>query len=53
VDKPRAFRKAGQFYEIVRAASYQPYGELFGRKPRDGFTNLYQGAEQDVTKAAA
>jgi hypothetical protein len=37
----------------VRAASYPPFGELFGRKPRDGFVNQYQEAEQDVTKAAA
>ena len=45
--------KPEKFYEIVRAASYPAFGELFGRKPRDGFTNLYQEAEQDVTKAAA
>jgi len=45
--------KPDKFYEIVRAASYPPFGELFGRKPRDGFVNLYQEAEQDVTKAAA
>jgi N6-adenosine-specific RNA methylase IME4 len=45
--------KPDRFYEIVRAASYPPFGEVFGRKPRDGFTNLYQEATQDVTKAAA
>lgn len=45
--------KPDKFYEIVRAASYPPYGELFGRKPRDGFVNLHQEAAQDVTKAAA
>ncbi len=45
--------KPGRLYEIVRAASYPPFGELFGRKPRDGFTNLYQEAAQDITKAAA
>jgi hypothetical protein len=33
--------------------SYPPFGELFGRKPRDGFTNLYQETEQGITKAAA
>jgi N6-adenosine-specific RNA methylase IME4 len=45
--------KPDEFYEIVRAASYGPFGELFGRKPRDGFTNLYQETEQGITKAAA
>jgi len=45
--------KPDKFYEIVRAASYPPFGELFGRKPRDGFTNLYQEAAQDIMKAAA
>jgi N6-adenosine-specific RNA methylase IME4 len=45
--------KPDKFYEIVRAASYPPFGELFGRKPRDGFTNLYQETEQGITKAAA
>ena len=33
--------KPDRFYEIVRAASYPPYGEAFQRKPRDGFVNLY------------
>jgi N6-adenosine-specific RNA methylase IME4 len=45
--------KPDRFYQIVRSASYPPFGELFGRKPRDGFTNLYQEAAQDITKAAA
>jgi len=45
--------KPDEFYEIVRAASFPPFGELFGRKPRDGFTNLYQETEQGITKAAA
>jgi N6-adenosine-specific RNA methylase IME4 len=45
--------KPDKFYEIVRAASYGPYGEVFGRKPRDGFINLYQEAAKAVTKAAA
>jgi N6-adenosine-specific RNA methylase IME4 len=39
--------KPDKFYEIVQAASYPPYGEAFLRKPRDGFTNLYQEAAQD------
>jgi N6-adenosine-specific RNA methylase IME4 len=45
--------KPNRFYEIVRAASYPPFGELFGRKPRVGFTNLYQEAAKDIIKAAA
>ena len=45
--------KPDRFYQIVRTASYPPFGELFGRKPRDGFVNLYQEAEQGMTKAAA
>jgi N6-adenosine-specific RNA methylase IME4 len=45
--------KPDKFYEIVRSASFPPFGEVFGRKTRDGFTNLYQEAAQDVTKAAA
>jgi hypothetical protein len=34
--------KPEKFCEIVRAASYLPFGEVFQRKPRDGFLNLYQ-----------
>jgi N6-adenosine-specific RNA methylase IME4 len=45
--------KPDKFYEIVRAASYPPFGEVFGRKPREGFVNLYQEAAKDVVKAAA
>ncbi len=45
--------KPDEFYEIVRAASYLPFGEVFGRKPREGFVNLYQEAVKDVSKAAA
>ena len=44
--------KPDKFYEIVRAASYPPFGEVFGRKPRDGFTNIYQEALRDVKAAA-
>jgi hypothetical protein len=40
-------------YEIVRTASYVPYAEVFGRKPREGFANLYQEAAKVVAKAAA
>jgi N6-adenosine-specific RNA methylase IME4 len=34
--------KPEKLYEIVRDASYPPYGELFQRKQRADFTNLYQ-----------
>jgi N6-adenosine-specific RNA methylase IME4 len=33
--------KPEKFYEIVRAASYPPYGEAFQRKARPDFVNLY------------
>jgi N6-adenosine-specific RNA methylase IME4 len=33
--------KPEQFYEIVRAASYPPYGEAFQRKARPDFQNLF------------
>jgi N6-adenosine-specific RNA methylase IME4 len=35
-EKPEAF------YDIVRAASYPPYGEAFQRKARPDFANLYR-----------
>ena len=41
--------KPEKFYEIVRAASYPPYGEAFQRTARPDFVNLY--AEQ-VPEAA-
>jgi N6-adenosine-specific RNA methylase IME4 len=34
--------KPEKFYEIVRAASYPPYGEAFQRKARPDFVNLYE-----------
>ena len=34
-EKPEAF------YDIVRRASYEPFGEAFQRQPREGFKNLY------------
>ncbi len=36
-EKPEAF------YEIVRRASYPPYGEAFQRLARPGFVNLFEG----------
>jgi hypothetical protein len=38
--------KPEQFYEIVRAASYPPYGEAFQRKERPDFVNLYVPADE-------
>jgi len=43
--------KPEKFYDIVRAASYGPYGEVFQRKPRPDFTNLY--VEKDEARRAA
>lgn len=42
--------KPEKFYEIVRAASYPPYGEAFQRKARPEFVNLF---EQQVAREAA
>jgi N6-adenosine-specific RNA methylase IME4 len=33
--------KPEEFYEIVRRASYEPYGECFQRQPRPDFTNVF------------
>jgi hypothetical protein len=35
-------KKPEKFYEIVRAASYPPYGEAFQRKDRSDFVNLFR-----------
>ena len=37
----RHSEKPEKLYEIVRAASYPPYGEAFQRKPRPDFINLF------------
>jgi N6-adenosine-specific RNA methylase IME4 len=37
--------KPERFYEIVRAASYEPFGEAFQRQDRADFANLFQVAE--------
>lgn len=37
--------KPERFYEIVRQASYEPYGEAFQREARPGFANLFALAE--------
>lgn len=38
--------KPETFYEIVRRASYPPYGEAFQRKNRPDFRNLFAEAEE-------
>jgi N6-adenosine-specific RNA methylase IME4 len=38
--------KPERFYEIVRAASYPPYGEGNQREPREDFTNLFCSATE-------
>jgi N6-adenosine-specific RNA methylase IME4 len=40
------------FYDIVRAASYPPYGEGNQREPRADFTNLFEEREHDTDEAA-
>jgi N6-adenosine-specific RNA methylase IME4 len=46
--------KPERFYEIVRAASYPPYGEAFQRKQRPDFTSLYvTGDEAPAAEQAA
>jgi N6-adenosine-specific RNA methylase IME4 len=42
--------KPEKFYEIVRAASYPPYGEAFQRTARPDFVNLFV---QQITSEAA
>lgn len=43
--------KPEKFYEIVRAASYPPYGEGNQREPRPDFTNLFEEADAAATAA--
>ncbi len=44
--------KPDEFYRLVELCSYPPFGELFQRKPREGFVSLF--AESAVaTKTAA
>jgi N6-adenosine-specific RNA methylase IME4 len=45
--------KPEKFYDIVRAASYPPYGEINQRKARADFTNLFVEAEQQYAEEAA
>jgi len=34
--------KPDKFFDIVERMSYPPYGEVFQRKAREGFTNIYK-----------
>jgi N6-adenosine-specific RNA methylase IME4 len=45
--------KPERFYEIVRAASYPPYGEGNQREPRPDFTNLFVSSDADAATEAA
>lgn len=42
----RHSEKPEKFYEIVRKASYPPYGEIFQRKERPDFTNVFTKLER-------
>jgi hypothetical protein len=44
--------KRERFYEIVRAASYPPFGEANQRTPRPDFVNLFREVE-DIAAVAA
>jgi N6-adenosine-specific RNA methylase IME4 len=43
--------KPEKFYEIVRAASYPPYGEAFQRTARPDFVNLYEAPSDKAATA--
>jgi N6-adenosine-specific RNA methylase IME4 len=40
--------KPAAFYDIVRAASFPPYGEANQREPREDFVNLFEEREQQA-----
>jgi N6-adenosine-specific RNA methylase IME4 len=42
--------KPERFYEIVRAASYPPFGEGNQREPREDFTNLFEDANDEAAE---
>ena len=44
--------KPDKFYEIVRAASYPTFGELFQVKPHLDFVNLHHSLPQGIAFAA-
>jgi N6-adenosine-specific RNA methylase IME4 len=43
--------KPERLYEIIRAASYPPYGEAFQRQARPDFANLYREARREAEEA--
>jgi len=45
-------QKPEKFFDIVRAASYPPFAEIFQRQARDDFTNLYQEISRNAQRAA-
>jgi N6-adenosine-specific RNA methylase IME4 len=45
--------KPEELYNIIRAASYPPYGEGFQRKPRPDFTSLFAEPRAEATRAPA
>lgn len=47
--------KPERLYEIIREASYPPFGEAFQRQPRPDFTNLFRerGEERDSPPSPA
>jgi len=48
----RNSEKPEGFYDLVRAASYGPYGEAFQRLPRPDFVNLYESVAAPLLEAA-
>jgi N6-adenosine-specific RNA methylase IME4 len=42
--------KPEKFYEVVRAASYPPYGEAFQREARPGFVNLFTEKQTEAAQ---
>lgn len=48
----RNSEKPEGFYELVRAASYGPYGEAFQRLARPDFVNLYESLAAPLLEAA-
>ena len=42
--------KPEQAYDIVRAASYPPYGEIFQREPRPDFINLFKSRKREAAE---
>jgi N6-adenosine-specific RNA methylase IME4 len=43
--------KPDEFYDLVRRASFPPFGEAFQRKPRPGFVNLFRAVGKTAGQA--